>query len=186
MLNNLFLQVEARFQSEDSRIHHYLNGQTASSLRQILKDNLLTPHLSSVISMPNSGLDNMMDTDKLDDLARLYRLFTEVPTGLSTLKRAIKGSVAHRGIEINRTSLGAEGGDADPVAEEIEKKIRPRSTINTANQKLELALKWVQDVLDLRDKFVVVWERAFNKNREVDGTLNEVNHSCILLPIEGP
>ncbi|KAG6879880.1 pre-tRNA nuclear export protein [Termitomyces sp. T32_za158] len=166
-------RVEARFESEDSRTHHYLNGQTASSLRQILKDNLLTPHLSSVISLPNSGLDNMVDTDKLDDLARLYRLFTEVPTGLLTLKRAIKGSIAHRGFEINRTSLGAEGGDADSVSEELGKKTNPRSTVNTAVQKLELALKWVQDVLDLRDKFVVVWERAFNKDREVDGALNE-------------
>ncbi|KAG6873948.1 hypothetical protein C0995_008987 [Termitomyces sp. Mi166 len=174
-------RVEARFENEDSRTHHYLARQTASSLRQILKDNLLTRHLSDVISLPNSGLDNMIDTDNLDDLARLYRLFIMVPTGLSTLKRTIKDSVARRGIEIIRTSLGVEGGDVDSVVEEEDKKGRRkvRSTANAAIQKLELALKWVQDVLDLRDKFVAVWAHAFGKDREVEGALNEAFQALV-------
>ncbi|KAG6842292.1 hypothetical protein C0991_010580 [Blastosporella zonata] len=163
-------RVEARFESEDSRTHHYLASQTAASLRQILKDNLLAPHLTGVISMPNSGLDNMIDTDKIEDLSRLYRLFILVPTGLWTLKRTIKDSVARRGIHINRTSLGENGG-ADFVVEEDTKgkgKARP-----AVAQKLELALKWVQDVLDLRDRFVYIWEHAFHKDREVESALNE-------------
>ncbi|KAG5720239.1 Cullin-3 [Termitomyces sp. T112] len=174
-------RVEERFNSEDLRTHHYLASQTASPLRQVLKDNLLTPHLSSVISLPNSGLENMIDTQKLDDLARLYRLFTDVPTGLPTIKRAIKGSIARRGTEINRTSLGLDGGDVDPAAEEEDKKGKgkARSTGKTVTHKLELALKWVQDVLDLRDRFVTIWEHAFGKDRDVEGALNEAFQALV-------
>ncbi|KAG6813913.1 hypothetical protein H0H92_005762 [Tricholoma furcatifolium] len=169
-------RVEARFESEDSRTHHYLATQTAAPLRQILKDKLLTPHLSAAISMPNSGLDNMIDTDKIDDLARLYRLFIIVPTGLPTLKRAIKDSIAHRGVEINRSSLGVELGDLDVVegmASKEKGKGKARPAVTSAIQKLEMALKWVQDVLDLRDKFIAVWHHAFNKDRDVESALNE-------------
>ncbi|KAG6908334.1 hypothetical protein DXG01_005245 [Tephrocybe rancida] len=168
-------RVEARFDSEDSRTFHYLDRHTAPPLRQILKDELLTPHLLAVTSLPNSGLDNMVDTDKVDDLSRLYRLFITVPSGLPTLKRVIKDSVARRGLEINRASQGAEIDDLDHVAEEEDKKGKgkARSMAHTAAQKIELALKWVQDVLDLRDKFFAVWENAFNKDREIESALNE-------------
>ncbi|GLB40454.1 putative cullin-domain-containing protein [Lyophyllum shimeji] len=170
-------RVEARFESEDSRTHHYLARQTAAPLRQILKDNLLTAHLATVISLPNSGLDNMVDTDKTDSLARLYRLFIMVPTGLPTLKRSLKESVARRGRQINRASSGAEGVDAeiDVVGDEGDRKGKgkARPVANAAAQRLALALKWVEDVLELRDKFVAVWQSAFDKDREVESALNE-------------
>ncbi|KAG6817343.1 hypothetical protein H0H87_009942 [Tephrocybe sp. NHM501043] len=182
-------KVEARFESEDSRTHHYLARPTALPLRQILKDHLLTPHITGVISMPNSGLDNMIDTDKTDDLSRLYRLFVSVPTGLPTLKRSLKESVARRGLEINQTSSGEiEDGDvAVGVEDEGNKgKGKVRSTASKATQKLELALKWVQDVLDLRDKFIAVWERAFNKDREVESSLNEAFQTFVVSNEKSP
>ncbi|KAF5382100.1 hypothetical protein D9615_004330 [Tricholomella constricta] len=169
-------RVEARFESEDSRTHHYLARQTGSPLRSILKDHLLTPHLSTIVSLQNSGLDNMIDTDKADDLARLYRLFISVSTGLPCLKRSLKDSIARRGSEINRVSLGTESGDMDidPVGDEVDRKGKGKArSVTSGAQKLALALKWVQDVLDLRDKFVAVWENAFNKDREVESALNE-------------
>ncbi|KAG5638768.1 pre-tRNA nuclear export protein [Sphagnurus paluster] len=170
-------RVEARFESEDSRTHHYLSRQTASPLRQILKDNLLTPHLSTIISLPNSGLDNMIDMDKIDDLARLYRLFVTVPEGLFCLKRSLKDSITRRGREINRASLGAESGeiDVETPGGEVDRKGKGKSRLptNAAAQRLSLALKWVEDVLNLRDKFVAIWKDAFMTDREVESALNE-------------
>ncbi|KAG6820945.1 hypothetical protein H0H93_009181 [Arthromyces matolae] len=161
-------RVENRFQSEEMRAHHYLARPTGSAVRQILNENLLTPHLWGVISLPNSGFDNMIDTEKIVDLSRLYRLFATVPSGIPTLKRAIKDSVAHRGAEINRLSL-----------EDMEDDSKARSSASTPAQKLDLALKWVQDVLTLRDKFVAVWEAAFKKDREIESALNEAFQSLV-------
>lgn len=120
----------------------------------------------------------MIDTDKMDDIARLYRLFTMVPTGLPYLKRSLKDSITNRGREINRLSLGMDGGDVDMEGEEADNGNRKGSgkarAPNPGAQTLSLALKWVQDVLDLKDKFDIVWKRAFNNDREVESALNEV------------
>lgn len=171
-------QAESRLESEDSRTHHYLARQTAAPLRKILQDHLLTDHLSSVISMPNSGLDAMIDSGKLDDLARLYRIFVMVPTGPPTLKRAFKASIEKRGREINTVSQAIDGSNeeapepgAGPSTTAPKAKVRPQTA---AAQTLSLALGWVRDILDLKDKFEAVWRDAFQKDRELESALNEV------------
>lgn len=167
-----YMQIQGRFDSEESRTHHYLSPRTAGPLKQILKDSLLTPHLTAIISMPNSGLDNMIDSDKVDDMARMYRLFTTVPTGMPCLKRSIKNSIARRGKEINDSSLGLVG--LDTANGDVDSKSNPK-TAKAVAQTLALALKWVQDVLDLKDKFDSIWKRAFEKDRELESGLNEVS-----------
>ncbi|KAJ7104186.1 Cullin-domain-containing protein [Mycena belliarum] len=166
--------VESRFESEDSRTHHYLSRNTAAALRQILQDNLLTPHISTVISMETSGLDAMIDLNKTNDMARLYRLFVMVPAGLPCLKRALKDSVRRRGEGINQVSLGLEGGDGEATTS----KSRPAAS---GAQTLALALKWVQDVLDLKDLFDKIWKDAFSCDRELESNLNEAFESFINL-----
>lgn len=162
--SNYFPQVESRFESEDSRTHHYLSRNTAPALRQILQDYLLTPHLTTVISMESSGLDAMIDLNKTNDMARLYRLFITVPTGLPCLKRAFKDSIRRRGDTINQASSGVEGSQtaASKTAQGV--------------QILALALKWVQDVLDLKDLFDKIWKEALSCDRELESTLNEVQY----------
>ncbi|KAJ7475820.1 Cullin-domain-containing protein [Mycena latifolia] len=167
-------RVESRFESEDSRTHHYLSRNTAPALRQILQDNLLTAHLPTVISMESSGLDVMIDLNKINDMARLYRLFIMVPTGLPCLKRALKDSVRRRGDAINQSSSGIEGGDGEATTP----KSRP-ATLGA--QTLALALKWVQDVLDLKDLFDKIWKEAFSCDRELESNLNEAFESFINL-----
>jgi cullin 3 len=178
--------VEARFDAEKSRTHHYLSSQTLPALRQILEDNLLTSHLSAIISMPNSGLDVMIDLGKHEDLARLYSLFCMVPSGLPTLKKALKGSIAQRGKDINQessvTDMG-EGADAPDDSTTGKNKLRPA---NSGTQTLNLALKWVQDVLDLKDKFDLVWKKAFESDRELESSLNEAFETFINLNEKSP
>ncbi|KAJ7650303.1 Cullin-domain-containing protein [Roridomyces roridus] len=164
-------RAEARFESEDSRTHHYLSRNTAPALKQILQDKLLTPHLSTVISMETSGIDAMIDLNKTSDMARLYRLFIMVPAGLPCLKRSLKDSVRRRGEAINQASSGMESGGAENV--------KARAT--SGAQTLALALKWVQDVLDLKDLFDRIWRDAFSSDRELESNLNEAFENFINL-----
>jgi cullin 3 len=127
----------------------------------------------------------MIDSEKTEDLARLYRLFIMVPAGLPCLKRSLKESIARRGKEINRTSLGTEIGDVDlqdggdDERESVKRKGKTRPP-STGTQTLSLALKWVQDVLDLKDKFDLVWKRALQSDRELESALNEVRFRQLL------
>ena len=123
--------------------------------------------------MPNSGLDVMIDTDKSEDLSRLYDLFIMVPIGLPTLRRAIRDSIVRRGKELTAVA-GTAGADADEdEAGDIKGKGKARA-VGGAAQNLQIALKWVQDVLDLKDKFDAVWVKAFRMDREIETGLNEV------------
>ncbi|THH18864.1 hypothetical protein EUX98_g8886 [Antrodiella citrinella] len=173
-------RVESRFDSEEARTHHYLSPLTDAPLRQILENYLLTPHLSAIIDKPNSGLDSMIDLDKVDDLSRLYKLLSMVPKGLPTLRKSIRDSIIRRGKDLNLASVPGEAND--PPADEDpggKGKGKAKARQSPANQTLSLALQWVQDVLNLKDKFDTIWSKAFRSDRELEGTLNEAFESFI-------
>ncbi|KAG7451148.1 Cullin-domain-containing protein [Guyanagaster necrorhizus] len=174
-------RVENALQAEESRAHHYLSSQTALPLRQILQDCLLTAHLGNVISMENSGLDVMIDTDKIEDVARLFRLYSMVPTGMTCLKRALKDSISRRGRDINQSSLSVDWDEQDDAqGDNSNGKGKGKSKPAASGvQTLGLALKWVQDVLDLKDKFDIVWKSAFGSDRDLESALNEAFGSFV-------
>jgi cullin 3 len=131
--------------------------------------------------MSNSGLDMLIDMDKFEDLARLYRLFNMVPNGLPCLKRTLKSSIIRRGREINHISLGIETGLGeneamvkDPGgAQKTNDKGKARAP--PASQTLTTALAWVQNLLDLKDKMDTVWKKSFDSNPKIEATINEVS-----------
>ncbi|KAI6119499.1 Cullin [Pisolithus croceorrhizus] len=185
-------RVEVRFQAEKSRTDHYLHSQTGTPLRKILEEHLLIDNLSTVIDMPNSGLDPMIDLDKIEDLNRLYRLFETVSPGLPTLRRALKASVLRRGKEINQASACTESGeatDADPDKAETETgkaNGKAKGRAGGQPQTLILALKWVQDILELKDKFDRLEREAFLCNREIESALHEAFEDVVNLNDKAP
>lgn len=121
----------------------------------------------------------MIDGDKLDDLSRLYRLFIMVPEGLPLLKKALRESVIRRGTEINASSTGTDitsqkANEDEDLSSKAKGKGKARPPVTLVTQTLQIALKWVQDVLDLKDKFDIIWSRSFKENRDIEATLNEV------------
>ncbi|KAF9267718.1 Cullin-domain-containing protein [Marasmius fiardii PR-910] len=168
-------RVESRFMSEEERTRHYLSLHTASPLQQILKEHLLTAHLDAII-YKESGLDSMVDADKIEDLRRLYKLYMLVTRGLDCIKQALERSIARRGKEINEASLSIEA--VQELSEEPKEKGKVR-VMTAGAQTLVSALKWVQDVLDLKDKFDMVWKEPFGSDREIEVTMNKAFSSFI-------
>ena len=165
------MQVEDRFDAEDVRAHHYLSSQTAAPLKQILEEKLLVPHLLAILNMSNSGLDNMVDYEKIDDIARLYRLYTMVPHGLPALKRALKESTLRRGKEINDSFAPVVEEEEELADSKMKEKVQA-----PASQSGDLAARWVQDVLTLKDKMDRIWRKALRSDREIETALNEVGY----------
>jgi len=124
----------------------------------------------------------MIDLDKVEDLNRLFRLFTMVPTGLPILRRSLKDSVLRRGKDINQSSIATDavedgdgdGDEADAAVIGPKGKGKWKARAQGPPQTSTLALKWVQDVLDLKDRFDRLWKQAFEISREVESALNEV------------
>jgi len=167
--------------------------------------------------MPGSGLVSMLDWDRMDDLARLYRVFGKVPLGMKELKKAMKESVKERGEKINEgfqdgpsggggggpppppgpssggagagagSSMGGAGeegggGEKDPKGKG---KGKEGSTAGggggaSAAGALQSALRWVQEVLDLKDKFDKILREAFSGDKTVQTAINEVSSSRVV------
>ncbi|CDZ97609.1 Cullins [Phaffia rhodozyma] len=180
-------KVERRFEEESSRAQHYLSNNTSPPLQKILEDHLLHAHLRSIINMPGSGLVFMLDGDRLDDIGRMYTLFSRVPTGLKEIRKALKENVRERGEKINQgimvttgPSTEVAGNQPEEVAEgdkgenEKEKsKAKSAGAGGGAAAALQAALRWVQEVLDLKDKFDKVLDGAFAGDIGVQTSINE-------------
>ena len=115
----------------------------------------------------------MIDLDKKEDLSRLYRLYIMVPTGLSTLRRALRETIVRRGKELANANASGSADIAEDEPEDVKGKGKAKAASPVA-QTLQLALKWVQDVLDLKDKFDNIWAHAFQSDREIETGINEV------------
>ncbi|KAI0689999.1 Cullin-domain-containing protein [Cytidiella melzeri] len=180
-------RVESRLDAEQARTHHYLSSHTSQPLRQILERNMLTSHLSTIIDLPNSGLDAMIDGDKYEDLLRIYRLFVMVPTGLPILRKALKNSLIRRGKELNAASENLDGlADTLEEADDPKGKCKAKAKPNAAAQTLQLALKWVVDVLSLKDKFDTVWTKTCHSDREIESGINEAFETFINVHAKSP
>ena len=120
----------------------------------------------------------MVDDDRIADLHRLYELFGRplVPEGLEVLKLALKKTVQARGGAINASVLGGETPgttqDAGQADEEVVKAKRP---VLSGAAAVAAALRWVQEVVDLKDKFDRILKEAFEENKGIQMSMNEVS-----------
>lgn len=176
--------MERRLAEEADRTAHYLSSLTSTPLQALLVDNLLTPHLHSIMGMPGTGLSPMLDGDRNGDLRRMYNLFLRVPDdkGKSALRLALRENIEARGKAINEGAAAAVAGPAaaegedEPVDRKGKGKAKPPSAMAGA---LAQALRWVQDVLDLKDKFDAILDNAFSGDKQVQASINEAFQSFI-------
>ena len=165
--------MDKRFTEEILRAQRYLTSQITPMLEGILEETLLTPNLTAVLYMPNSGMDTMIDADRIQSLTLMYKLFKRVAPGIPAIRKAFKDSIVRRGNEINMNvefDAAEEPGEGEGSSKG-KGKAKPKVT---GSQTLQQALRWVQDVLDLKDKFNRVWSEAFNLDRELETALAEV------------
>ena len=149
--------------------------------------------------MPGSGLVSMIDTDRVGDLQRMYVLFNRVPenVGRDALRMALRMDIEDRGKAINQAAVdqpeaGRSGAARGPVSGNRGGDDRPGMDVDTEDDPkgkgkakapiaptvtggtLASALRWVQDVLDLKDKFDRMLDQAFGGDKSVQTSINEV------------
>lgn len=155
--------------------------------------------------MPGSGVDNMIDLQQHDDLARLYTLFQLVPDGVPTIKKALKDSIGERGRLVNEAGLSSgdgerssalvnhegdtEGlGDGLTLSKSVKGKGKERAaSVPQTKKMLDAALKWVQDVLDLKDIFDRLLKSCLRDDKSVQTAMNEVwlvALTALMLPLD--
>lgn len=132
------------------------------------------------MDMASPGLNAMVHHDKLDDLSLQFSL---VPVEIPFLCRFLKTSIQKRGTVLNRTSMERrELGDSESrVGNGVDTPTRGHSSANIQTRNatprgftVPVALRWVEGVLQLKDKFDHIWEVSFKKDPKIEVALHEV------------
>lgn len=146
----------------------------------------------------------MIDSDRVQDLHRIYTLFNKVPedVGKRALKISLRSDIEERGKGVNEAAVNEQnvpgpsglngaaqdndGMDQDEDPKAVDKgskgkgKARPPGAGTqsaTLAGALSAAVRWVQDVLDLKDKFDRLLDQAFEGDKAIQGAINEVSSS---------
>jgi cullin 3 len=177
-------QVQRRLIEEELRVRQHLCFQTWARLKAILENIFLIPDVQALPDVASSSLNAMIDNEKLDNLSRLFRLYSLVPEARLSLGRSLKSSIQQRGTELNTTNMegrdvrDSECSEGDGVARSAQGKAKVR----LPNSSLPRALRWVDDVLQLKDKFDRIWEVSLNSDCMIERGFNEVIFiDCVVL-----
>ncbi|XP_074104942.1 cullin 3 [Cotesia typhae] len=130
-------KVEARIAEESERAKHYLDESTESRIVEVVEEELIKVHMKTIVEMENSGVVHMLKNQKTDDLGCMYKLFSRVSDGLRTVCECVSHFLREQGRSM--------------VAEEHE------SSTNAVN--------FVQNLLDLKERFDHFLHHSFNNDK---------------------
>ena len=144
-------KAETRLQEEHARSSMYLHSSTEPKLSSIVETELIKNHAEALIKMENSGAVSMFKDDKVDDLRRMYKLFSRVPSTLGLLRESMSDFV----------------------------KLTGSNLVRDQDQKKTTPVKFVEGLLNLRDKYDVIVSQAMNGDKSFSKTLKEAFENFI-------
>ncbi|ORY88874.1 Cullin-domain-containing protein [Leucosporidium creatinivorum] len=184
-------KINRRLEEERTRAQTYLAPSTEPLLVNLLERTLISAHLTAILDHPASGLSTLIQDSRLDDLRLLYTLFGRVGTGHAALQTAVSKWIIEIGGKVNEGLLvvlerGDDEGAADPkgkgkAREDAAGDTDMKPDISAVKKKVEApgnaktkaALAWVQNVLDLKDKFDAILNKAFSGDKAFEKSIND-------------
>ncbi|XP_055868404.1 cullin-3-B-like [Biomphalaria glabrata] len=130
-------KVEARINEEAERAKHYLDKSTEEPVVEVLEAELISKHMKTIVEMENSGVVHMLENNKTDDLACMYKLFIRVKDGLKTMSDCISKYLREQG----------------------------RALVSEEGEESKNAITYVQNLLDLKDRFGHFLHESFSDDK---------------------
>ncbi|KAI2640787.1 putative cullulin 3 [Hypomontagnella submonticulosa] len=156
--------TQRRLAEETGRCHTTVSPSSLQKIMKVLEDELITNHADDFFNLEGSGLKAMIDNDRTEDLSILYQLVSRVDSKKLKLRKALGARVIGLGREIEQTlndtdfSVAQQTGAEEPT--DGTEKTKPK-TLSASAQQTAAAIKWVDDVLALKDKFDRLWSTCF-------------------------
>lgn len=161
-------QTNKRFEEEEARCQTTISMLSMDKIAQVVEDKMIREHLAEFLALEGSGLTAMIENDRHADLTLLYQMISRIDPSKEPLKVALQTRVVALGSEINQTiqntdfSVGEPAEDGDGAAEGSEKPKAAKLT--NAGKLTAAAIKWVDMVLLLKDKFDNLWTKCFDED----------------------
>ncbi|KAI0854166.1 Cullin-domain-containing protein [Daldinia vernicosa] len=168
--------TQRRLAEEAERCQTTVSPLSLQKITQVVERELIVKHMDEFLGMEGSGINAMLDNDRLEDLRILYQLISRVDPKKVVLRNALSTRVIEQGTEIEKALKNtdfsiAQQADAEEPVDGTEKS-KPK-TLNAAAQQTAAAIKWVDDVLVLKDKYDEYWRTCFEKDLILQTTLTK-------------
>lgn len=151
-----------RIYEEEERCKSTLLETTSPRIQKVVEDELIKNRIHELVEM-ESGVRFMIDNERLDELNLIYDLNDRVDDHKSELTRAIQKRIVDMGTDANKAAIAASQSTA-PAADAGGEKGKGPATERNSNQQTVAAINWVEDVLQLKDKFDKIWRESFNSD----------------------
>lgn len=165
--------TQARLTEEIDRCGTTIELETLPKICAVIDEKLISQHLSEFFALEGSGPRWMIDNDKVSDLSILYQLVARIDGKKTKLQEVLDKRVVELGFEIENvlknTDFSVPQGDGEEAADGGDKP----KTLNAAAQQTAAAIKWVDDVLSLKDKFDNLWKNAFQSDLLIQSSLTK-------------
>lgn len=162
-------QTRRRLVEEDARCQTTISRTSGPKIAKVVEREMISAHMTEFLALEGSGIKVMIDNDKHEDLTTLYQLVSRVDPTKTPLKVAMQARVVEMGTEINNiiqntdfgAVLAAANEDGEAPAEGAKAKPARQSPAAKATA---AAIKWVDEVLKLKDKFDIMWRDCLGKD----------------------
>jgi len=151
-------KAEECLRSEKERVDAYMHPSSESKLLREAERELLSVHEAQLLEKEHSGCAALLRDNKLEDLSRMFRLFSRVKDGLPPVAAIFKRHVEK------------EGTDRAKVAEEAlaAKKGGPRGDEGGGAEQA-----FMKSIIELHDKYLSLVADCFGNNLMFHNALKE-------------
>ncbi|KAL9260269.1 Cullin-1-like protein [Drosera capensis] len=139
------LKAEECLRREKERVSHYLHSSSEPKLLEKVQHELLSVYATQLLEKEHSGCHALLRDDKVQDLSRMYRLFSKIPKGLDPVSAIFKQHVTAEG-----TALVKQAEDAA-----TNKKADKKDLVGMQEQ------VFVRKVIELHDKYMAYVNDCF-------------------------
>ena len=166
--------AKRRIDEENDRCRSTLSESTTAKIQRVVEDELIRHKMKGLIEM-DSGVRYMVDNEKLLELGLVFDLEARVDPKKPELTTAMQKIITEMGTIINNAAIAASTAQpaaAAPAANQSGEKSKAAGGAAKINQQTVAALKWVEDVLALKDRFDGIWKQAFEQDQTLQVALN--------------
>lgn len=152
-LPEYLIKAEQALQDEENRVFRYLHSSSLSKLRGVAIMQLLQEPQRQLLSEKPTSVASLLEADRLEDLARLYRMFALVENGLAPISVAFRQFVT------------AKGNALVDAREEQMKTLSRNDALSDPS--------FVQSLIDLHSKYKSVVASCFANDTSFQKSLKE-------------